>query len=72
MYLAGSDEQAILFMTQEIVMCTLEMPDGKMVQVPMTRKQFSSGKTGYYAQIPLFVGDAATAYKGQVMFWKVA
>ena len=56
----------------DVVMCTLEMPDGKMVQVPMRHKVFSSGKEGFYAQIPLFVGGAADAYKGQVMFWKVA
>ena len=36
----------------KIVFVTLKMPDGKEHEIPLPPKVFSSGREGFYAQIP--------------------
>ena len=45
------------------------MPDGKEHEVPLAPKTFSSGREGYYAQVPSFVYENE-AYGGQIQIWK--
>ena len=39
----------------KIVFVTLKMPDGKEHEKPLPQKVFSSGREGFYAQIPALV-----------------
>ena len=54
---------------RKIAIATLSMPDGKNYEVPLLRKTFSTGREGYYAQIPSFV-YADDVYGGQIQIWK--
>jgi hypothetical protein len=45
------------------------MPDGKQYEIPLASKTFSSGRQGYYAQIPSLVYNNEV-YGGQIQVWK--
>ena len=45
------------------------MPDGKEHEIPLPQKTFSSGREGYYAQVPGFVYENEV-YGGQIQIWK--
>ena len=45
------------------------MPDGKEHEIPLPAKIFSSGREGFYAQIPALVYDDEV-YGGQIQVWK--
>jgi hypothetical protein len=47
----------------------LSMPDGKNYEIPLVRKTFSTGREGYYAQIPSFIYENEV-YGGQIQVWK--
>jgi hypothetical protein len=47
----------------------IKMPDGKEHEIPLPPKVFSSGRQGYYAQIPSFVYNNEV-YGGQIQLWK--
>jgi hypothetical protein len=51
------------------VWVTLKMPDGTKFEIPLPPKTFSSGREGFYAQIPSFVYNDAI-YGGQIQVWK--
>jgi hypothetical protein len=53
----------------KIVFVTLKMPDGKEHEIPLPPKVFSSGREGFYAQIPALVYDDEV-YGGQIQVWK--
>ena len=53
----------------KIVMVTLKMPDGKEFEIPLPQKTFSTGREGFYAQIPALVYDDEV-YGGQIQVWK--
>ena len=53
----------------KIVFVTLKMPDGKEHEIPLPAKTFSSGREGFYAQIPALVYDDKV-YGGQIQVWK--
>jgi len=54
---------------RKFAIATLLMPDGKKYEIPLVRKTFSTGREGYYAQIPSFV-YADEVYGGQIQVWK--
>ena len=39
----------------KIAFAVIRMPDGKEHEIPLPQKTFSSGREGYYAQVPGFV-----------------
>jgi hypothetical protein len=45
------------------------MPDGKEHVIPLPPKKFSSGRLGYYSQVPPFVYNDEV-YGGQIQVWK--
>jgi hypothetical protein len=45
------------------------MPDGKQYEIPLVNKTFSSGRQGFYAQIPSIVYNNEV-YGGQIQVWK--
>lgn len=53
----------------KIVFVTLIMPDGKKYEIPLPPKIFSSGRKGYFAQIPSMVFENEV-YGGQIQVWK--
>jgi hypothetical protein len=53
----------------KIVFVTLKMPDGKEHEIPLPAKIFSSGREGFYAQIPALVYNDEV-YGGQIQVWK--
>ena len=53
----------------KIAFATLKMPDDKKLEIPLPPKTFSSGRKGYFAQIPSFVFEDEV-YGGQVQIWK--
>jgi len=53
----------------KIVIVVLKMPDGKEYEIPMPQKTFSTGREGFYAQIPALVYDDEV-YGGQIQVWK--
>ena len=53
----------------KIVFVTLKMPDGKEHEIPLPPKVFSSGREGFYAQIPALVYENEV-YGGQIQVWK--
>ncbi len=53
----------------KFVYAVIKMPDGKEHEIPLPPKVFSSGRQGYYAQIPSFVYNNE-AYGGQIQLWK--
>ena len=52
----------------KIVFVTIKMPDGKEYEVPLLAKTFSSGREGFYSQIPPMVYDDEI-YGGQIQIW---
>jgi hypothetical protein len=52
-----------------IAYAILRMPDGKEHEIPLPPKTFSSGREGYYAQVPSFVYENEV-YGGQIQIWK--
>lgn len=56
-------------MNRKIVMVTLSMPDGKRYDIPLVSKTFSTGREGFYAQIPSMVYNNEV-YGGQIQVWK--
>ncbi|MGH9980060.1 MAG: hypothetical protein ACRD6U_00735 [Nitrososphaeraceae archaeon] len=56
-------------MNKKIVIAILSMPDGKQYEIPLASKTFSSGRQGYYAQIPSLVYNNEV-YGGQIQVWK--
>jgi hypothetical protein len=52
-----------------IAFAIIRMPDGKEHEIPLPAKTFSSGREGYYAQIPGFVYENEV-YGGQIQVWK--
>ncbi len=52
----------------KIVIVTIKMPDGKEYDVPLPAKTFSSGREGFYSQIPPMVYDDEI-YGGQIQIW---
>jgi hypothetical protein len=54
---------------KKIVIAILSMPDGKQYEVPLVSKTFSSGRQGFYAQIPSLVYNNEV-YGGQIQVWK--
>lgn len=50
-------------------MVTLSMPDGKRYDIPLVSKTFSTGRVGFYAQIPSMVYNNEV-YGGQIQVWK--
>lgn len=52
-----------------IVFVTIKMPDKKEYEIPLPAKIFSSGREGFYAQIPALVYDDEV-YGGQIQIWK--
>jgi hypothetical protein len=53
----------------KIAFAVIRMPDGKEHEIPLPPKTFSSGREGYYAQIPGFVYENEV-YGGQIQVWK--
>ena len=49
----------------KIVFVKIRMPDGKEYEIPLPVKTFSSGRKGFYAQIPSMVYDDEM-YGGQI------
>ncbi|HYZ95899.1 MAG TPA: hypothetical protein VE524_04740 [Nitrososphaeraceae archaeon] len=54
---------------KRIVMAIISMPDGKKYEIPLVSKTFSSGRQGFYSQIPSFVFNNEV-YGGQIQVWK--
>ncbi len=54
---------------QRIAIVVLSMPDGKKYEIPLPAKTFSSGREGFYSQIPSFVYNNEV-YGGQIQIWK--
>jgi len=59
----------VISQTPKIAFAILTMPDEKKYEIPLPTKTFSSGRKGYYAQIPSFVYENEV-YGGQVQVWK--
>ena len=53
----------------KIIFATLKIPDEKKHEIPLPAKIFSSGREGFYAQIPALVYDDEV-YGGQIQVWK--
>ena len=53
----------------KIAFAVIRMPDGKEHEIPLPAKTFSSGREGYYAQIPGLVYEDEV-YGGQIQIWK--
>lgn len=53
----------------KIAFAVIRMPDGTEHEIPLPPKTFSSGREGYYAQIPGFIYNDEV-YGGQIQIWK--
>jgi hypothetical protein len=53
----------------KIAFAVIRMPDGTEHEIPLPPKTFSSGREGYYAQVPGFVYEGEV-YGGQIQIWK--
>ena len=53
----------------KIAFAVIRMPDGSEHEIPLPPKTFSSGREGYYAQVPGFVYNDEV-YGGQIQIWK--
>ena len=53
----------------KVVIANLSMPDWKQYEIPLVSKTFSSGRQGFYAQIPSLVYNNEV-YGGQIQVWK--
>ena len=51
------------------VIVTLKMPNGEEHSIPLPPKKFSTGRLGYYSQIPSFIYNDEV-YGGQIQVWK--
>ena len=51
------------------VIVTLKMPNGEEHTIPLPPKKFSTGRLGYYSQIPSFIYNDEV-YGGQIQVWK--
>lgn len=51
-----------------IVFARIKMPDGKEYEIPLPAKTFSTGRKGFYSQIPSMVYDDEV-YGGQIQIW---
>ena len=56
-------------LNKRIVIAIISMPDGKKYDIPLVSKTFSSGRQGFYSQIPSFVYENEV-YGGQIQVWK--
>ena len=56
-------------LNKRIVIAIISMPDGKKYEIPLVSKTFSSGRQGFYSQIPSFVYENEV-YGGQIQVWK--
>ncbi len=54
---------------KKIAFVVLSMPDGKKYEIPLPSKVFSSGREGFYSQVPSFVYNDEV-YGGQIQIWK--
>ena len=50
------------------VIATLKMPDGREYEIPLPPKTFSSGRKGFYGQIPTIMYNDKI-YGGQIQVW---
>ena len=48
---------------------TIKMPNGEEHIIPLPPKKFSTGRLGYYSQIPSFIYND-DIYGGQIQVWK--
>lgn len=53
----------------KLLIATLKMPDGKEYEIPLPAKVFSSGRHGFYSQIPPIAYND-DVYGGQIQVWK--
>ena len=53
----------------KFVIATVRMPDDKTYDIPLPAKIFSSGRPGFYSQIPPIVFNNEI-YGGQIQIWK--
>ena len=53
----------------KIAFAIIRMPDGTEHEISLPPKTFSTGREGYYAQIPGFVYNDEV-YGGQIQVWK--
>jgi len=65
----SSDDSQSQKPKSKIAFAVIRMPDGKEHEIPLPPKTFSSGREGYYAQVPGFVYDDEV-YGGQIQIWK--
>lgn len=54
---------------KKIAFVVLSMPDGKKYEITLPSKVFSSGREGFYSQVPSFVYNDEV-YGGQIQIWK--
>ncbi len=52
-----------------VVFVTIKMPNGQTQEIPMLPKTFSTGRQGYYSQVPSFLYEGEM-YGGQIQIWK--
>lgn len=64
-----SDKETNENNTRKIAYVRLTMPDGKNYEIPLPAKVFSSGREGFYSQVPSFVYQNEV-YGGQIQIWK--
>jgi hypothetical protein len=65
----SSDDSQSQKPKSKIAFAVIRMPDGKEHEIPLPPKTFSSGREGYYAQVPGFVYEDEV-YGGQIQIWK--
>ena len=65
----SSDDSQSQKPKSKIAFAVIRMPDGKEHEIPLPPKTFSSGREGYYAQVPGFVYENEV-YGGQIQIWK--
>lgn len=67
---SSNDEKTFISnMAKKNAIVVLSMPDGKKYEIPLPSKIFSSGREGFYSQIPSFVYNNEV-YGGQIQVWK--
>lgn len=69
LYHMSSDDSQSQKPKSKIAFAVIRMPDGKEHEIPLPPKTFSSGREGYYAQVPGFVYENEV-YGGQIQIWK--
>jgi hypothetical protein len=73
-FIEPSTSEYVLSTTEDkpkgnFVIVTLKMPNGEEHTIPLPPKKFSSGRLGYYSQIPSFIYNDEV-YGGQIQVWK--